>query len=112
MSFTKYVLLFAFVMSNAYADVSCQSTPVASCLSPDSMCLEFFEESVGDEELWEGLCDELEGAYSAGPCDVSRSVLKCLTPTNVVSPIMVLLDPMTRDEAETLCSMMQGQVCP
>ncbi|MBY0515424.1 MAG: hypothetical protein K2P81_00845 [Bacteriovoracaceae bacterium] len=111
MSFMKYVLLFGLVLSNAYAEVTCQSVAIASCLSPDMTCLEFFEESMGDEEMWEGVCDETEGTYSTTPCDASQSVMKCLTKINPISPVMYLLNPMTREEASTFCSSMLGQAC-
>jgi hypothetical protein len=78
----KYLLMMTLFMSVAYADVTC-----------------------------EGLCDQMEGTYSASAYETSKSVLKCLTATNPVAQMLYLLDPMTSSDAEMTCNLLQGNIC-
>ena len=110
MNAMKYLLMMTLFISVAYAEVTCESKAAASCLSPDGMCAEFFADE-GDEGTWEGLCEQMEGTYSASACETSKSVLKCLTATNPVAQMLYFLDPMTSSDAEMTCNLLQGNIC-
>ncbi len=103
--------LCVFISAYAHEEVTCNSTPTASCVNNDGMCLEFFAGDFGDEEMWQGACDSFEGVYASTGCDVSKSVLKCLNNNNVISPVMYFLQPHSAEDAKQISTMMQGKVC-
>lgn len=111
MNTVKSLAICFLFISAAYAEVTCQSTPAASCLSEDGMCVEYFEGEMGDEEMWEGMCEQMNGTYTASACDQSLSVLKCLIKSNPVTPVMHFLKPFEAEQAKSACTMMQGKVC-
>ena len=110
MNAMKFLLMMTLFISVAQAEVTCESKAAGSCLSSDGMCAEFFADE-GDEETWQGFCDQMEGTYSASACETSTSVLKCLTATNPVAQMLYFLDPTTTSDAEITCNMLQGNIC-
>ena len=106
----KILLISALMTSLAHAQVTCQSVPTASCLT-EGMCFEFFESEVSDPEVWENLCEEVEGTYSNSPCDMTKTAVKCLTSNNIIVPVVHFLKDFSVDEATQYCAMTQGTVC-
>ncbi len=113
-NYMKALKIFIFSVlfaSIAQAQVGCETVPSASCLGKDGMCFDFFNSEYSDPEAWEGLCEESEGTMSESPCEVSKTVVKCLVLNNPLMPVIHFLNDFSQDEATQACVMMQGKVC-
>jgi hypothetical protein len=108
------VLFFAITLSSqAFAQITCQTKADASCSTEDGICFEYFETETSDLEVFEGLCEQIEGAFTEAVCDPSLVELKCLTAANPVMPVMNFLkEGFSREDATMACTMMSGEVCP
>lgn len=112
MKAVQFLALSLIFSAPVFADISCATQASASCATEDGLCLEFFEESGTDEEVWQGLCDSSEGTYASTPCDTAKVAAKCMVPTNPMMPVINFLTPdFTPEDAKVACKMLQGKVC-
>ena len=91
-------------------EIKCDSVGVASCVTSDGMCVDFFEGNM-DAEVWEGMCHEMEGEFSESACDKTDVVLSCLNSTNPLMALTHYTADYDLDMAQQMCSMLGGSVC-
>jgi hypothetical protein len=111
----RYFMIFAVIFTYSffsYSQVTCQSVGIASCVAED-MCVDFVDMANGDLDLWEGMCDGLEGEFFEDrPCDRRNVSMTCLNENNPAMPLLHFSNDFDRSEARMMCRMMGGIVCP
>lgn len=107
----KFILIASFLFfSVAYAEITCESKADYSC-DQKGMCFDFFENSMGDAEVWESLCDVNDGVFKQGSCDRSKAVVSCLSYSNPIMPIIHFKADFSVEDATQACTMQSGVVC-
>lgn len=106
--------LLSFNTSFAQADqVTCDSVGVASCLTEDGMCVEFFEGGNSDVEIWENLCMSMDGEFSeTSACDKGKMVMSCLNESNPMMVMTRFTADFDGEMAQMMCTSMGGTICP
>jgi len=111
--------LFVFVLSSflclgLYAqtntNIQCDSQGIASCLTSDGMCVDFFEGNM-DADMWEGMCQSLEGEFSETACDKTNVVMSCLNKTNPIMALTHFTPDYDLESAQQMCTVMGGTIC-
>lgn len=110
-AFAMLLALMISTISFAQSDVNCQTVGAASCLTEEGMCIEFIASDDADPDMWMGMCSSFGGEYAENPCDMSKVVMTCLNPNNMVMPITRFMDGFDLETANQFCTMMGGQVC-
>jgi hypothetical protein len=74
------------------------------------MCVDFFEGHM-DADMWEGMCQGMEGEFSESACDRTDVVLSCLNPNNPIMALSHFTADYDLDMALQMCTMLGGSVC-
>jgi len=112
--FFSSILSLTFSLSawaQANPDLTCASVGVASCLTPEGMCLEFFESVNSDPEMWENMCLGFEGEFQESPCDQGNVALTCLNTSNPIMPMTRYTADFDLETAQMMCTGMGGNIC-
>ncbi len=110
--FLTFCLMATAGHSQTNPEITCASVGVASCMTSEGMCLEFFAIEGADPEMWENMCMSFGGEFQETPCGQANIALSCLSQMNPMMPMTRYTTDFDLEAAKMACTGMGGTICP